>query len=212
MNDVKGRITDEAVMRARRPAPSPRVTGKDIDHIDGICRRFIAASPFVVLASVREDGLPDISPRGDDPGFVLVVDSRTLLIPDRTGNNRLESFSNIIARPQVGLLFMIPGHGDTLRVRGQGRIFEDPERIARFPGPRPPDLVLEVTVETAFLHCARSLVRARLWQPSGWPDLGNVPSLAEAMKAHGRLDESVEALDARFRENDRRVLGEEGRG
>jgi len=203
-------MIDADGLRARRPEPSERVRNKDIDRIDPICRRLIAASPFLLLSTVRPDGLPDISPRGDGPGFVHVRDDRTLLVPDRAGNNRLDSFTNLATNPALGMLFLIPGHGDMLRLRGRGVVRDDPELIALFTGPKPPDMVLEVTVETLFLHCARATARAGLWRPDAWPDLAQVPSLAEAVKAHCALDQSVEEIAAVMEGNDRRVLGEEG--
>lgn len=205
-------MIDAEGLRARRPEPSVRVRNKDIARIDPICRRLIAASPFVLLSTVRPDGLPDISPRGDAPGFVHVADERRLLVPDRAGNNRLDSFTNLATNPALGMLFLIPGHGDMLRLRGRGMVRDDPELIALFPGPKPPDMVLEVTVDTLFLHCSRSTARSGLWRPEAWPDLGDVPSLAEAVKAHCALEDSVEDIAAVMAGNDRRVLGEEGIG
>ncbi|MCC6008476.1 MAG: pyridoxamine 5'-phosphate oxidase family protein [Rhodobacteraceae bacterium] len=201
---------DASGLRARRPEPSERVRNKEISHIDPICRRIIAASPFLLLSTVRSDGLPDISPRGDAPGFVRVRDEHTLLLPDRAGNNRLDSFVNLATNPALGLLFLIPGHGDMLRLRGRGVVRDDPDLIALFPGPRPPDLVLEITVTTAFLHCSRATVRAGLWRPEAWPDRSDVPSLAEAVKAHCALEQSVEEIATLMAGNDLRVLGEEG--
>ena len=185
-------ITERTQLRALIKEPSPKVSHKVIDHIDDICARFIAASPFVMVATRGCDGRLDVSPKGDPAGFVAVLDQKTLAIPDRLGNNRLDSFENLLADPAVGLIFMIPGIGDTLRVSGTGRIVRDAELQARLRvHGRPPNLVLLVEVEEAFMHCAKAIVRSNLWQPDLWPDTAEVPSRAEAMVRHGRLDDSV---------------------
>jgi PPOX class probable FMN-dependent enzyme len=171
--------------------PNRKVSHKAIDHIDDICRRFIAAASFVLVATRGGDGLMDISPKGDPAGFVAVLDEKTLAIPDRLGNNRVDTFENLLVDPAVGILFLIPGNGDTLRVGGRGMIVRDGwlrERLA-YRG-KTPNLALVVAVEEAFMHCPKAIVRAGLWQPDRWPDLTDVPSLAEAMVAHGRLDDT----------------------
>ncbi|MEJ8574301.1 MSMEG_1061 family FMN-dependent PPOX-type flavoprotein [Microbaculum marinum] len=190
-------ITSRERLRQIIAAPSHRVTDKVIDHVDDVCRRFIAASPFVVIATRGPDGLMDLSPKGDPAGFVHVRDDRTLVVPDRLGNRRIDSFENLLVDPAVGLIFMIPGYSYTLRVSGRGRIVLDAalqERLA-VKG-RVPQLLLAVTVEEAFMHCAKSMARSRIWEPAGWPDLADVPSLSEAMVAHGRLSESTREMQA----------------
>jgi uncharacterized protein len=178
--------------------PSRKVSHKAIDHIDEICRRFIAAAPFVVLATRGRDGLLDLSPRGDPAGFVAVLDEKKLAIPDRLGNNRIDSFENLLFDPAVGLIFMIPGHGDTLRVAGHAAIVRDGwlrERLAHRG--IVPNLALVVHVEEAFLHCPKAIVRSGLWHPDRWPSVESVPTLAEAMVLHGRLeDTSVPEMQA----------------
>jgi PPOX class probable FMN-dependent enzyme len=136
---------------------------KEIDHVDANYAAWIAGSPFCVLGTVAAEGL-DCSPRGDAPGFVRVLDERTLLIPDRRGNNRIDSLRNILADPRVALLFFIPGQGETLRVNGRCRLSADPELCAAFVTQgKVPKLVLVVSVETVFFQCSRALVRGRLW-------------------------------------------------
>ena len=181
-------ITSRQRLREIMPMPNERVAGKVIDHIDGICRRFIAASPFVTIATRGEDGRIDQSPKGDPAGFVTVLDERTLAIPDRSGNNRLDTFENIIANSEVGLIFLIPGYGYTLRVGGKAHIVRDRalQKSLAMQG-REPSLVLIVHVEEAFMHCAKCTARSSLWAPEKWPDLADVPSLAEAMVEHARL-------------------------
>ena len=205
-------IRDVAELRALRPDPSDRVRNKEIDRIDPICRRFLAAAPFAVLATRGADGLPDVSPRGDRPGFLRVLDDRTLALPDRAGNNRMDTFANLIADPGCALMAMIPGHGDVLRIAGRGSVVVDPDLAAGFDGPRPPDIVLLIEVEQAFLHCARAVTRSGLWRPQGWPDRAGVPTLAEAMVAHGALDQSADEIAAIFAANDARILGAERGG
>ena len=171
--------------------PSDRATNKIVDHIDAICRRFIAASPFVIVASRGADGRVDLSPKGDPSGFVEILDEKTLAIPDRPGNHRLDTFENLLAHPEIGLLFLIPGHGDTLRVSGKGKVVRDTRLNAQLAVEgKAPDLVLVVTVEEAFMHCSKCVARSRLWRPEQWPDRSNVPTLAEAIMAHAKPDEA----------------------
>jgi PPOX class probable FMN-dependent enzyme len=171
-------ILSETELRARFAAPSRLSLLKELDHLDANCRRFIGLSPFLCLATARPDGLADNSPRGDAPGFVEVVDERTLMIPDRPGNNRLDSMANIVANPNVGLLFLIPGVTETLRVNGRARIVTDPDVLARFEvRGRAPKAAILVEVVEAFLHCSKALIRARLWEPDAKVDRKVLPTL-----------------------------------
>lgn len=198
-------ITTRTRLRSYVKEPSRKVSHKLIDHIDDICARFIAAAPFAIVATRGGDGLFDLSPKGDPAGFVTVLDARTLAIPDRLGNNRVDSFENLLVHPEVGLIFLIPGIGDTLRVSGTGRVVRDTALQERFAvSGRTPNLVLVVDVSEAFLHCPKSIVRSRLWQPEQWPDTSDVPTLGEAMVKHGRLSESAEEMQAII-ENDRKT-------
>jgi PPOX class probable FMN-dependent enzyme len=177
--------------------PTSRASNKVINHIDDVCRRFIAACPFVVVASRGADGRLDLSPKGDPPGFVAVLDNKTLAIPDRLGNHRLDTFDNLLTYQEIGLLFLIPGHGDTLRVSGKGRIVRDSALQARLAiDGKPPNLILIVTVEQAFMHCQKCIVRSRLWSPEQWPELSDVPTLAEAIMAHARPTETAAEVRA----------------
>lgn len=190
-------ISTRAQLRAIIKEPSRKVSHKAIDHIDELCRRFIAASPFVIVASRGRDGLLDVSPKGDPAGFVTVLDEKTLAIPDRLGNNRVDTFENLLVDPAVGLMFMIPGNGDTLRVSGRAAIVRDEGlRQSLAHRGRAPHLVLVVTVEEAFMHCPKAIVRSGLWTPDAWPERSGVPTLAEAMVAHGALDTSVSEMQA----------------
>jgi uncharacterized protein len=177
--------------------PIDLVRNKAIDRIDDVCRRFIAASPFVMIATRGADGRLDVSPKGDPAGFVAVLDERTLAIPDRLGNNRLDTFENVLVHPEVGLIFVIPGHNDTLRASGKGRIVRDValQRQLAVNG-KTPNLVLVVTVEEAFMHCSKCMIRSRLWRQDEWPDRSSVATLAEAMIAHASSKESVDEMEA----------------
>jgi len=190
-------ITTRDRLREIIGEPSHRVLNKVIDHIDGICTKYIASSPYIVVATRGVDGLLDLSPRGDPAGFVHVLDAKTLIIPDRLGNKRIDSFENLLANPEVALLFIIPGHTFTLRVSGRGRIVRHAPLQERLSvNGRPPGLLLAISVEEAFLHCAKSIARANLWRPEKWPDTSEVPSLAEGMVAHGKLSESVDGMQS----------------
>ena len=190
-------ITTRERLREVNRLPGHLVSNKTIDHIDDICLRFIEASSFVVVASRGADNRLDLSPKGDPAGFVAVLDEKTLAIPDRLGNNRLDTFENLLVNPEIGLCFLIPGHGDTLRVSGKGRIVRDMKLQERLAAKgRIPNLILVVTVEEAFLHCPKCVIRSGLWKPELWPDRSRVPTLAEAMIAHGGLSESRTEIDA----------------
>jgi PPOX class probable FMN-dependent enzyme len=190
-------ITTQQRLRELSKQPSQRASNKVIDHVDDICRRFIAACPFVMVASRGSDGRMELSPKGDPPGFVAVLDEKTLAIPDRPGNHRLDTFDNLLTDAQVGLFFVIPGNGDTLRVSGAGRIVRDRSLQARLAvNGKDPNLVLVVTVEEAFMHCPKCMLRSRLWSPEHWPNRSNVPSLAEAIVAHAKPPETVADVQA----------------
>lgn len=190
-------ITTRERLREIMGEPSHRVTGKVIDHIDDICTRFIAASPYAVVGTTGGDGLLDLSPKGDPAGFVHIIDEKTLAIPDRLGNKRADSFENLLLNPAVTVIFLIPGYNFTLRVAGRGSIVRDQtlqSSLAINGGT--PDLILVIEVREAFMHCGKSLARAKLWQPEHWPDISNVPSLAEAMVAHGNLADTNEEMQS----------------
>lgn len=180
-----------------------RSAAKDIHQLDDICRRFIAACPFVVVATRGADGRFDLSPKGDPSGFVTVLDDHTLAIPDRLGNGRLDTFENLLVQPEVGLFFLIPGHADTLRVSGKGRIVRDGALQASMAvNGKVPNLVLIVDVEQAFMHCPKCVVRSRLWNPEQWPDLAGVPTVADALLHHTGIPGTLAEVQATV-ENDR---------
>lgn len=166
--------------------PSERALLKVIPHLDEHCRAFIAASPFAVLATSGSRGA-DCSPRGDRPGFAQVADPGTLLLPDRRGNNRLDSLRNILENPAVGLLFLVPGVNETLRVNGRAVVTRDPALRERFAvDGKAPAAVLVVAVEEAFIQCSKSLVRSELWNPARHVPRSALPSLGTVLAAHTR--------------------------
>ena len=171
------RITTVAALERIYGAPSGAAVEKELDYIHPHYRTLIAASPFVVLATGGPDGL-DTSPRGDAAGFVTVEDEKTLLIPDRRGNNRIDSLRNIVANPHVALLFLIPGVGETLRVNGRAMISTAAALLERFGvGGRLPRSVIVVSVDTVFFQCSRAVFRSKLWDASQHIDRRSLPSL-----------------------------------
>ena len=171
-------VESEAELRTLYGFPGERAVAKEQSTLDDGCRAFIAHSPFLVMGTAGADGRCDVSPQGDAPGFVQVLDDRHLVIPDRLGNNRLDGMRNVVENPHVGLIFFIPGREDTLRVNGRARIVRDEALLERLAvaGKRPVT-ALVVEVEQCFLHCARAFKRAGLWQPERWPDAAAVPSM-----------------------------------
>ena len=175
-------ISTKDALRALYPPAKGRSVAKQLDRLDRHCLRFIELSPFVVLASVGPQGHCDASPRGGERGFVKAPDARTLLIPDAPGNNRLDTLENIVATGRLGMLFLLPGMDETLRVNGRARLTDAPERIAQFTTEkRAPRIVIEVQVEDAYLHCAKALMRSRLWDPAGKVDRGVLPSMGQML-------------------------------
>ena len=171
------RITDVETLEALYGTPSGAAVEKEIDYIHPHYRAMIEASPFVVLATSGPDGL-DTSPRGDHPGFVVVEDEKTVLIPDRRGNNRADSLRNIISDPRVALLFLIPGVGETLRVNGRAQITTAPALLERFSvDGKLPRSVLVVSVDTVFFQCSRAVWRSKLWDADRQIDRKTLPSL-----------------------------------
>jgi PPOX class probable FMN-dependent enzyme len=178
--------------------PLQRVIDKEIDHVDALGRAFIGAAPFLVLATAGSSGL-DCSPKGDRPGFVQVSDDgRTLLIPDRRGNNRLDSLKNLVEDPRIGLIFFVPGANEAYRVNGRARISVDPEVRGRFAvDGKPPTSVIVIAVEQAFQHCPKALVRSQLWKAAGAGRPEGVPTLG-AFTAARNPDADAATYDAEY--------------
>jgi hypothetical protein len=174
--------TLEALRQLYGPA-SERSLKKEMPSLDAHAIRFIALSPFVVLASSNPDGHMDASPRGGDPGFVKVLDAQTLLIPDSPGNNRLDTLENIISTGRLGLLFMVPGFDETLRINGQAVLSTDPADLALcVDARRTPKLVIRVTVASVYLHCAKAFMRSQLWDASRHPERSKLPTMGEMLR------------------------------
>ena len=167
-----------AQLRVLYPEPGERARRKQLDRLDVHCRRFIELSPFVVVSSSGADGALDASPRGGDPGFVQVEDERTLLLPDAPGNNRLDTLQNVIATGRIGLLFLVPGVDESLRVNGRAQLSVDPRDLARCALPRrQPKVVIRIAVEDAYLHCAKALMRSELWNPAKHVPRESLPTM-----------------------------------
>ena len=171
-------VVFEQELRDLYGQPGARAVAKERPALNDDCRAFIAHSPFLVMGTAGADGRCDVSPKGDAPGFVQVLDDHHLAIPDRLGNNRLDGLRNVVENGHVGLIFMIPGREDTLRVNGRARIVRDEALLERLAvnGKRPVT-ALVVEVEQAFMHCARAFKRAGLWEPERWPDTDGVRSM-----------------------------------
>jgi hypothetical protein len=202
-------IKDEAALRALFPETHPLAVAKCQDHIDKHARDFLARSPFLCIGTQSKDGRSDVSPRGDPRGFVHVLDDKTLLIPDRPGNNRLDTQSNIMTNPAVGLMFVVPGFDDTMRVNGTAQITCDPELLALLTvHDRTPLTAIVVTVQEVFIHCAKAFRRSKLWDPAQHQDRSEMPSLmqialdqtpAKAPKDPANLKELDDALENAYR-------------
>jgi PPOX class probable FMN-dependent enzyme len=178
--------------------PVERVAYKSRAVLDDIDRAWLAASPLCFIATAAADGTCDVSPKGDPPGFVHVLDERTIVIPDRPGNRRVDGFRNVLTNPHVGLLFIVPGRTDTLRVNGSAELLRDApffdELVVKGHRPR---LALVVGVEEVFYHCSKALMRSALWEPDSWtPD--ELPSRAEIVRALEARGESLEELEAYY--------------
>jgi PPOX class probable FMN-dependent enzyme len=176
-------ITTLQALRAIYKPVSERALKKEIPSLDAHAVQFIGLSPFVVLASSGSLTDLDASPRGGEPGFVKVLDAQTLLIPDSPGNNRLDTLENIIATGRLGLLFMVPGFDETLRINGRGVLSTDAADVQLFAdAKRPPALVIRVTVEAVYLHCAKALMRSQLWDASRHLDRATMPTMGEMLR------------------------------
>jgi uncharacterized protein len=168
--------TTEQLASLYADAPYGPALIKEVDHITPQYRKLIEAAPFVVIATSGPEGL-DCSPRGDPPGFVRVIDEKTLVIPDRRGNNRIDSLRNLVRDPRISLLFLIPGVGETMRVNGRAKISTDPKLTETFAiNGKMPKCVLLVTVETAYFQCTKAIIRSKLWDPASKVDRKTLPT------------------------------------
>ncbi|MEX2206289.1 MAG: MSMEG_1061 family FMN-dependent PPOX-type flavoprotein [Myxococcota bacterium] len=199
------RIANHAALRERIGEPNPATRQKLFDHLDEQMRAYLSRSPFCLMATTDREGMPEVSPKGDGRGFVLVEDEHSLVLPDRKGNKLLFGLQNLLENPRVGLIFLVPGTDETLRVSGRAELRSDPELLARLSARGQPALLaIRVRVERCFFHCARAFLRAELWNPESWPEplrisfgrqiaprLGGDAKLADAIDANiekGRND------------------------
>ncbi|WP_055482368.1 pyridoxamine 5'-phosphate oxidase family protein [Sphaerimonospora mesophila] len=190
-------VTTEAELREIVKEPAQAIWDKDIARIDEHARTIIAHSPFVLLATSNPDGTCDVSPRGDPAGSVLVLDDHRLVLADRPGNHRLDSLRNMLHNPRVGMLFIVPGMNETLRVNGRATLVSDAPFFddLEVKGRRP-QLAVLVDVEELYMHCAKAFLRSSLWQPETWPDRKSLPTLGRIAKDHlGIKEMTVEEID-----------------
>jgi len=188
-------VTSAAELRALMGHPSDAVIRSRLPVLDGHCREYVARSPFVIVASAA---------KGDPPGFVRILDDSTLAIPERPGNRRADTFSNVLEHPNVALIFLVPGRPETLRVSGTAVIARDRWLCDEMAiGGKAPAFALVVTIRELSLHCAKCIIRSRLWDPRHWPDLEGMPTFAQAIVAQAKLDKTPAEVQA-FLDNDQR--------
>ncbi len=169
---------------------------KVIDHIDDHCRAWIERSPFVVVSSVSATGAMDVSPKGDPPGFVRVLDAKTLAVPDRPGNHRGDTFRNVLENPHVGLMFVVPKRREVVRVSGTALVVKDAPLLQSMAvGDKVPSLALLVRVREAMFHCGKSMIRSHMWEPDLWGSVDGLPTYGRALVDHGALDQPVEEME-----------------
>ena len=196
------KITSIEELRVAYPPMIERSKTKEIAALDQHCRDYLALSPFMMMGTQSKDGLGDVSPRGDLPGFVKVINDTTIAIPDRPGNNRLDSLTNILENPNVGLIFLVPGVSETLRINGKAEIRDDEDLKKMFEvNGNLPRAVILVHMETAYMHCAKALMRSKLWDPSVQIERSQLPSMSEWMVSHNTLEikpESTEDMEKRY--------------
>ena len=196
---LKGAVQSENALRGLYRTPGEVAAKKVLSRLDKHCKDFIGLSPFLCIATAGADGSADVSPRGDAPGFVGVPDDHTIVIPDRLGNNRLDTLANIVENQNVGIIFLIPGFNDILRVNGHGKIVDDPALLATYAvDGKVPATVLVISVNEAFLHCPKALMRANLWSEEARVPRDAMPTAGKIYKDQIALVESAEELEAGF--------------
>lgn len=186
-------IDSEEALRDLIGTPSELVNNKVILRLDDNCLDFISKSPFLMMSTSDNRGSCDVSPRGDHAGFVHVIDENTLVIPERPGNKRIDSMRNILTNPYVGLIFIIPGLGETLRVNGKASLVTDDDLMEQmqFRG-RKPVLGIGVKIEECYIHCAKAFKRSKLWEPGSWMENGELPAAARILFEHAKLPNTTE--------------------
>jgi uncharacterized protein len=189
-------ITTEAQLRELLGEPAPAALAKERDALHEFDRAWLAASPFCLIATSGADGSCDVSPKGDPPGFILVLDDRTIAIPERAGNRRADGYRNILANPHVGLIHLLPGRTDTLRINGRARLVTDADLLDRMVvKDHRPVLAVVVAIEQVFHHCGKAFLRSQLWDPATWDAADAVPSRPRIAQRLERPGESLEDLE-----------------
>jgi PPOX class probable FMN-dependent enzyme len=197
-NETWSVVSDATELRELVGTPVKRVAEKVRDSLGPLDLQWLEAAPFCLIATSAADGTCDVSPKGDPPGFVHVVDDRTIAIPDRPGNRRVDGFENVLENPHVGLIFMIPGRTDTLRINGSARLVRDaPFFDELIVGGHRPKLALVIDVEEVFYHCSKAFLRSALWDPATWAPR-RVPSRARIAQAIEQPDATLEELEAYY--------------
>ena len=200
-------VSDEAVLRGIVGEPTPQIANKEMHALDDYFRQYLSLCPFLCISTADADGRQDVSPRGDPPGFVKVLDDRTILIPDRKGNRRVDSMRNILENPQVGLILFVPGVEEVVRINGAARLTEDPALLARCEvNNSVPVLGIVVEIEDVFFHCAKAIIRSKLWDPETPIARSEFPSFGQIVRDQRDSNATVEETDARLRKEYRETL------
>lgn len=206
MYQVTDPVTTQAELMAMFDPMHPSQVNKVVDRLDDHLRAWIARTTFVSIASCDATGRMDVSPKGDPAGFIKVLDDRTLVIPDRIGNQRADTFLNVLENPRVGLMLVVPMRKEVVRINGGAEVIRDPAVLDMtvMNGHRP-TLALLVRVEEAFFHCGKAMIRSAMWQPDKWGSIAGLPTYAEALKDHGAMDTPLAEIEARmaYNESDR---------
>jgi uncharacterized protein len=189
----KEKIESEDELRSMMGESSELVKRKVISYLDEHCQDFILRSPFLVISTSDEFGNTDVSPRGDQPGFALILDDKHLVIPERPGNKRMDTLRNILSNPKAGLLFLIPGLGETLRVNGSASLVKDDSLLERMAvNGKKPRIGIGIEVQECFIHCAKAMKRSGLWEPETWSKEETLPNAAKILLAHSKLPNKTE--------------------
>lgn len=204
--DERHVITSEDDLRAIIGNPRQLILDKVTPYVTPLVQEFVEKSPYFLLASSAADGSCDCTPRGDPPGSLFFPDDRTLIFADRKGNRRIDSMQNILENPHVGLLFLIPGTDENVRINGRATITADPELCERLAiNEKPAEVAVVVAIDEVFSHCARAILRSKLWEPESWPDPDTIPTLAAMMAEQANTAPPDESAGKR-QEEYRKVL------
>ena len=194
-------FTSREELRAHYKAAHLNSLRKELKALDQHAKGFLRRSPFVLIGSSDGKGNADVTPKGDRPGFVTVLDDTTIALPDRPGNNRLDTLENIVVNPEVGLIFLIPGMDETLRINGEARITADPALRDRLQAEgKLPATVMVVSIKAVYMHCAKAFMRSELWNPATWPDRASLPTLGQILKDQLSLSDPAEVTDRQLAE------------